>query len=112
MAVSFTKVAESVVVTSSTVPVVSQPLSMSGANAAQASVVVISITTGTITVAFQGSNDLENWSAITTIGGTALGVGYHAPSASGIAWQYIRVTYLTSTAATAVISCGVGTADL
>lgn len=112
MAVSFTKVAEAVVVASSTVPVVSQPVSMSGANAVQASVVVISITTGTITVVFQGSNDLENWSAVTTSNGSALGIGYHAPSASGIAWQYIRVTYLNSTSATAVVSCGVATAEL
>lgn len=83
---------------------------MNGANAVQASVVVLSVSAGSLTVAFQGSNDLENWAAISSTG--SIGLGFSSPSASGIAWHYVRLTYLLSTSATAVLSVTVSTAQL
>jgi hypothetical protein len=87
MATSYTQLADNVVVASNSVPVVSQAVSMAGANAVQASVVVSVVSAGTVSVTVEGSNDMENWAAITTSGGSALGVGFHAPTASSIAWQ-------------------------
>jgi len=112
VATSYTELADSVVVSSSTVPVYSQPVSMSGANAVVANIVISVLSAGTLTVAVQGSNDLENWAPITTSGGATLGIGFHTPSAGSIAWQYVRLSYLCSTSATAVLSAGLSTADL
>lgn len=113
MAVMYTQLAENAVVTSASVPLVSQAVSMNGANAVQPNVVISNISGSiTLTLGLQGSNDLENW---TTIGSdqTGLGLGYPAVSAStSIAWQYVRLTYKLSGAGTIILSAGLSTAAL
>lgn len=113
MAVMYTQLAENAVVTSSSVPLVSQAVSMGGANAVQRNVVVANISGGvTLTFGIQGSNDLENW---TTIGSdaTSIGLGYTAPTVdTDIAWQYVRLTYKLSGSGTIILSAGLATASL
>lgn len=111
MATSYTKLADHLAVTSTTS--YSQAVSMNGANAVQVDVVYSSRTASqTVDVAVQGSNDLENWAAVTTSGGGALGLGFATPTASGIAWQYVRLSYTLSTTGTGFLSAGLSTAQL
>lgn len=113
MAVMYTQLAENAAVSSSSVPLVSQAVSMTGANAVQPTVVVANISGGvTLTLGVQGSNDLENWTTIGT-DQSSIGLGYTAvdPKTS-VAWQYVRLTYKLSGAGAIILSAGLSTAAL
>lgn len=98
---------------------VTQPVVMTGANAA---VVEITVFSGTVSsILLQGSNDLENWidlgTSIITSGSLSAGA-YYLPGTSSafgspkatIATQYIRLKLTASSAA--IVALGVNTSQL
>ena len=115
MATSYTKLAENLTVTyaSPNLPFYTQAVSMNGANAVQVNLVIYNRTAAeTLACAVQGSNDLENWAPVTTSGGTSLALGFASPSASAIAWQYVRLAFTAGGSATFFLSVGLSTAQL
>ena len=93
----------------------SQAIDMSGANAVYVSAAVFQISGGSMNLTLQEGNDQDNWSDITTAGGT-IGVsaaGYGTMKVSSIAARYIRAKYTMFLAGrSAVLSAGLNTAQL
>ena len=96
-----------------TAPAYSPSVSMAGANAIQLSVLMSVNSATSLTPSLEGSNDLSNWSSITS-GWTAITtVGYSAPAAvSSIAFQYIRVKFVFAGSGTIIFSANLATAQL
>ena len=97
--------------------VVSQAVSLAGANGVGVDVTVISQTaTGTLEVNIEVSNDLANWKEITISGGivafTASQIGYGTgqyPAAADdkIGFEYIRLRYTQGVTGTSIVSAGI-----
>jgi hypothetical protein len=84
----------------------SQAVNMNGANAIQVTLVVTADGGTTVSLVPQGSNDLSNWTNITVGGAWAgLGAGAKFPAAAtGIAYQYVRISFKTAAAGPLVCS--------
>lgn len=93
----------------------SDALEMGSANAAYVTACVFQISGGSVNVTLQEGNDEDNWSDITTAGGTIgfSATGYGTMKVSSIAARYVRVKYTMFTAGkNATLSAGVNTAQL
>jgi hypothetical protein len=96
---------------------------MEDVNAVLFDVTVYNISgTSNCEIALQGSNDLQNWVAIETSGGTPIkvdadAVGYYANNATSgaevlatdVATAYVRLKYTMTSGTDAVISAGMNT---
>lgn len=94
-------------VVTSVAPAYTQPVEMSGANAALAEIVVFNSAGGT--ARFQEGNDLENWNdaaADVALSATAYGTA----KATAIASRYMRIKF--TAASTMIVSAGINTAQL
>ncbi|NUN51015.1 MAG: hypothetical protein HUU15_19590 [Candidatus Brocadiae bacterium] len=81
---------------------------MDCANAVQLEVTIFNLTATSLTVEIQGSNDMQNWSVVTT--NTGLVVGYSAPTKStGVGFRYVRLRYSIVGTGLAIVAAGVNT---
>lgn len=101
------QVATKMVVTSGT-PAYTQPIEMTGANAALAEVVVFNNAGGT--AIFQEGNDLENWGDIAASSAALAATSYGTAKATAIASRYTRIKF--TAASTLIVSAGVNTSQL
>jgi hypothetical protein len=86
---------------------------MAGANAIQLSVMMSVNSATSLTPSLEGSNDLSNWSSITSGWSAITTIGYSAPAAVGsIAFQYIRVKFVFAGSGTIILSANLATAQL
>lgn len=91
---------------------VSQPVAMTGANAAQGSVVMQSLTATNVSCQLQESNDLENWSDKGSAT-TATAVGYKVLTAvTAISGAYVRMKYTITGSGKAILSCTLAVTQL
>ena len=93
----------------------SQAVDMTGANAVYVSAALFQISGGSVNVTLQEGNDLDNWSDVTTAGGTiGMNAGtYGTMKVSSLSAHYVRLKYTMFTAGkNAVLSAGVNTAQL
>ncbi|HSR71539.1 MAG TPA: hypothetical protein VLL72_04080 [Kiloniellales bacterium] len=86
----------------------SQAVSMAGGNAIAVEATIFS---GTMTVKYQESNDLQNWTAAADLSPAISGsAGAYYGDATGIAAQYVRLQYDASAAG--VVAAGINVAKL
>lgn len=90
----------------------SPSVTMTGANAVQLTVLMAVNSATGLTPSLEGSNDLSNWSSITSWSQITT-VGYSAPAAAtSIAFQYVRVKFVLATTGTIIFSANLATAQL
>ncbi|MBK8099745.1 MAG: hypothetical protein IPK26_21790 [Planctomycetes bacterium] len=108
-----TMVADSLVL-KDTNPSFSQAVSMDGANTVQPQIVLTVCTATSLTLGLEGSNDLANWSTISTSWtGYTLGVPNPQPAHQGnIAWQYVRLKFTLVGSGVIILNANVATAHL
>ncbi len=106
----YTRLAQNVYVTNS--EQFSQAVSMEGANSVAFNVTVMEITSGTLTVSVQASNDLENWNTLASTDKTFTAAGYGKKRITGIAETYVRLVYSMGVSGSAIVSAGINTAEL
>jgi hypothetical protein len=110
MATNYLQVANVVYAADTTIPVYSQAVSMNGANAVQVDGVLVVTGASGLKVDIEGSNDLENWPA-SLASTTKATVGAFTVSATGIAWQYVRLRYLPQSSAANIFTAGISTSQ-
>lgn len=113
MAVSLARVADSIAIPASTT-LYTQAVSMQGANAAMVSFVIFTLGGSSgLTPTLEGSNDMANWTTITTYSAIASS-GYQVASSTstGIAWQYVRLKLAAAAGGTVITSALISTALL
>ena len=88
-----------------------QAVDMAGANGAQCEVTCFVKGGGNVSLQLQGTNDLQNWTDVgTAISVTA--VGFFTGSITGVGYQYVRIELDQATSGTAILACGINTANL
>jgi hypothetical protein len=91
---------------------VSQPVSMAGANAAQAATILQVLTATSVTFQLQESNDLENWSNkgssqnVTAVGYTLL------TAITAISAAYVRMKYTINGSGKAIVALNLSAMQL
>lgn len=90
-----------------------QAMSMQGANAVQVSFILITLGGSSgLTPTLEGSNDMTNWSLVTSYSAIST-AGFQVPSASTqIAWQYVRLKLAAGSGGTIIVTADISTADL
>lgn len=112
MAVNYVRAADSLSISASSTAY-TQAVSMQGANAVVATFVVFTLGGSSgLTPSLQGSNDMANWSSISTYS-QITSAGYSAASNStSIAFQYVRLALTAASGGTVIVTADVSTADL
>jgi hypothetical protein len=91
----------------------SQAVSMDGANAVNVEATAFAVTGGELTVAVQGSNDLDNWEDVSAAAIIFSGPGADDSGAiTGIGFAYVRLGYSVADSGAAIVAAGIETANL
>lgn len=113
MATNVVQLVDSLTLTNSNTTGYSPSVTMAGANAVQLTLLLAVLTATSLTPSLEGSNDLSNWSTITTGWPAVSGVGYSVPAAgTAIAFQYVRVKFVLAGTGTVIFSANLATAQL
>ncbi len=93
----------------------SQAVGMAGGNAVYVETVAFKLPSpGTLRVLVQQGNDLENWESIDVAGSTLnlTAIGYGTLKVTGIASQYVRLSYECFGTGSAIAGAGINVANL